>query len=63
MDFVLEWMKKNNIPVTRENYVALNTLGDADGSDMLDAEQEAELPAELQHPDFSDVAPQTESTE
>lgn len=51
-DWLLEWMKKNNIPVTRKNYVTLNSLGDEYGKDMLDAENEAELPQELQHPDF-----------
>ena len=44
--------EKNSIPVTRKNYVALNTMGDENGEDLLDAELEAELPAELQHPDF-----------
>jgi len=51
-DPVTEYLKKLGIPVTREAYVSLNSLGDADGSEMLPAEEEAELPEELQHPDF-----------
>jgi hypothetical protein len=47
-DLVLEYMKKHDIPVTRENYVSLNTLGDADGGQLLEGENEAELPEDLQ---------------
>ena len=53
-DLLFEYMKRHGIPVTRENYVSFNSLGDADGKDMLDAELEAELPEELQHPDFKE---------
>lgn len=51
-DLILEWLQKNGYPVTRETYVTLNTLGDEDGSEMLPAEEEAELPKNLQHPNF-----------
>ena len=52
-DFVLEYLKKQGIAITRETYVYLSTLGDQDGSSgVLDGELEAELPEELQHPDF-----------
>jgi hypothetical protein len=48
MDHVEEYLKKNNIPVTRPNYVNLNWAGDADPSKPLPAELEASLPKELQ---------------
>ena len=48
IDHVLEYMKKNSIPLTRENYINLNFSGDEDPSKPLDAELEAELPKELQ---------------
>jgi hypothetical protein len=47
-DIIEEFLKKNNIPATRENYVALNTMGDSDGSEHLGAENEAEMPEGLQ---------------
>lgn len=47
-DYILEYLKENKIPVTRENYILVNSLGDNDGSQPLDAEDEAELPEELQ---------------
>lgn len=47
-DYTLEYLKKNNIPVTRENYVGLNFLGDYDPKEALPAELEADLPKELQ---------------
>jgi hypothetical protein len=46
-DYTLEYLKKHDIPVTRENYVLLNWLGDV-APDNLPAELEAELPKELQ---------------
>jgi hypothetical protein len=52
MDFVLEYLKKHNIPITRDAYINLSTFGDESGEDMLDAELEAALPQDLQHPDF-----------
>lgn len=51
-DLLLEYLKKHNIPVTRENYVTLATLGDQNGSEPLGAELESELPEGLQHADF-----------
>lgn len=46
-DPIVEYLKSKGIPVTRENYITLDTLGDHDGEGMLDAEQESELPEEL----------------
>jgi len=48
MDHVLEYMKKRGIPITRENYLFWNFLGDP--PDELDAELEAELPEEIKLP-------------
>jgi hypothetical protein len=48
MDYTLEYLKKSGIPVTRENYVGLNWLGDYDPAKPLPAELEASLPAEIQ---------------
>ena len=53
-DLLLEYMKRQGIKINRKNYVTLATLGDADGSQMLPAEEEAEIPEELQHPDFKE---------
>jgi hypothetical protein len=47
IDSTLEWMKKNNIPLTKENYVHVNSLGQIN-SDDLDGEAEADLPREIQ---------------
>ncbi len=38
--------------MTRENYVSLDTLGDETGEDVLEGENEADIPEDLQHPDF-----------
>jgi len=54
MDYVLDYLKKADIPVTRKNYVGLNWPG-ADYDKPLPAELEAEIPEELQHPDFKEV--------
>jgi hypothetical protein len=51
LDYVLDYLKKTGVPVTRKNYVGLNTPG-ADYDKPLPAELEAEIPEELQHPDF-----------
>ena len=48
MDYTLEYLKKNGIPVTRENYIGLNWAGDYDSKQALPAELEASLPEELQ---------------
>jgi hypothetical protein len=47
-DPIIEYMKENDIPVTRDNYIGLNWLGDYDPSEPLPAELEADLPEELQ---------------
>lgn len=47
-DLLLDFMKKNNIPVTRENYIGLNWAGEYDAAKPLPAELEADLPEELQ---------------
>jgi hypothetical protein len=41
-DATLEWMIKNNIPLTRNNYINLNWLGDP--PEEWDAELEMSLP-------------------
>jgi hypothetical protein len=45
MDCVLEWMKKNDVPFTRNNYIELAYMGDVPD---LDAESESMLPPEIQ---------------
>ena len=52
MDYVIEYMKSKNIPVNRKNYIDVNWLGQWDHNKPLPAELEAEMPEELQHPDF-----------
>jgi hypothetical protein len=48
-DYVLQYMKANDIPLTRANYIGLNWFGDIEEPDEpLPAELEAELPKELQ---------------
>ena len=49
MDCVLEWMKKNDVPLTRQNYLTLAYLGDIPD---LDAESESMLPPEIQNEEF-----------
>lgn len=44
-DYVLEWMKKNDVPVTRLNYLYVAYMGDVPD---LDAESESMLPPEIQ---------------
>ena len=46
-DVIEAYLEKHGIPVTRENYVQLNTLGDESGREPLDGENEAELPDHL----------------
>lgn len=48
MDYTLEYLKENNLPVTRENYINVNWMGDYDPAEPLPAELEASLPEELQ---------------
>jgi hypothetical protein len=40
-DFVLSWMRDNNVPLTKENYLAIAYLGD---DPDLDAEALAAIP-------------------
>lgn len=51
-DMIVAYLKKLGIKVDRKTYVTLNSMGDQDGSEMLPAEEEAELPESLQHSDF-----------
>ena len=46
MNNTLAYMKKNNVPLTRENYLDYAYLGNP--PDQLTAEEEAELPEEFQ---------------
>jgi hypothetical protein len=43
-DFVIEWMKENDVPLTRKNYLTIAYLGD---DPQLDAEALAAIPEEL----------------
>jgi len=52
MDHVIEYMKSKNIPITRDNYIQINWMNSWDPKKPLPAELEAEMPEELQHPDF-----------
>jgi len=45
-DPILDVMQAHNIPLTRENYIALNYLGNP--PEELSAEEEAELPEAFQ---------------
>jgi hypothetical protein len=49
MDEIVEYLKQHNIPVTRENYLDIAYMGNP--PDVLDAEEEADLPEELQLPE------------
>jgi hypothetical protein len=44
---LLDYMKKNGIPETRQNYLSLNYFGQI--PDPLPAEDEAELPAKIRY--------------
>ncbi len=55
MDYTLEYMKKNGIPMTRANYVGLNWMGDYDPARPLPAELEASIPKEFQLQDESNT--------
>jgi hypothetical protein len=45
-DWLLDWMKKNHVPITREKYLAL-AYGTDQIPDPWTEEHEAELPPEL----------------
>lgn len=49
-DPILDWMKKYGVPLTRENYLDLNYLGNV--PDEIGPEIEAELPREVQLPEW-----------
>lgn len=44
-DHVLNWLRKEGIPVTRANYLAIAYLGDPPKE--LSAEEEADLPKQI----------------
>ena len=46
MDYVVEFMKRHDVPLTRDNYLQIAYMGNP--PEELDAEDEAELPEELQ---------------
>ena len=46
MNHTVEYMKKNGVPLTRENYLDYAYLGNPPA--QLSAEEEAEIPEELQ---------------
>ena len=45
MDYVLDFMKRHDVPLTRENYLQIAYMGDPP---ELDAEAEADLPEQFQ---------------
>ena len=51
-DATLELMKRHNIPLTRENYLAIAYFGNF--PEELDAEAEAELPLEFRKKNHTD---------
>ena len=52
MSAVLDYMKKHNIPLTRENYLAIAYLGDV--PEEIGPELEMEMPNEFRLPAFRD---------
>jgi len=58
-DIVLDKMKQENIPLTRENYLALAYLGNP--PEELGAEEEAELPEEIQNGESEDGTAQPDT--
>lgn len=48
VDYVMNYLKEHNIPVTRENYIEINWMGEVDPKQPLPAELEAEMPESLQ---------------
>jgi hypothetical protein len=46
-NYTIEWMKKHRVPLTKENYVHIDSLGQI-SADELDGEAEADLPREIQ---------------
>ncbi len=54
MDNGVAWLKKNNLPLTRKNWLELNYLGDVP---ELDGESEAEIPMDELVDEPSNVIP------
>ncbi|VVB50952.1 Uncharacterised protein [uncultured archaeon] len=48
MDLLLSYLKKHGISPDRQQYVKAATMGDEGGREVLDGENEAELPEHLQ---------------
>ena len=53
MDIVLDKMKKENVPLTRDNYLAFAYLGNP--PEELSAEEESQLPKEFQKDNDEDT--------
>lgn len=51
-DAVLEFMKQNGIPMTREDYLEIAYMGNPPAE--LDAEEEAQLPEQFRKQDVED---------
>lgn len=51
MDYVLDYMKKNEVPLTRDNYLNLAYMGE---TQKHDAEAEADMPKELSNDSHAD---------
>ena len=48
MDLLLDYLKRHGINPNRTQYVKASTMGDEGGHEVLDGENEAELPEHLQ---------------
>lgn len=48
IDYTVMWMKKHNVPLTAENYLHIQFLGQNVPEPPYDGELEAELPREIQ---------------
>jgi len=55
MDNGVAWLKKNNLPLTRKNWLELNYLGNP--PEELGPEEEAEIPTEELIDEPSNVIP------
>lgn len=47
INYVLDWMRANKVPLTKENYLHINYLGQDVPEEPLDGELEAEIPREI----------------
>lgn len=59
-DHVVEWLKRKNIPLTRRNYLNIAFMGRIPAE--LSAEEEAELPEQIQLPEFRSPEPEEEES-